>query len=153
MIDGSFRLTAEPLPIVAFPGKVCGCLKDGNWRGHTDGLSRTPFLENEGKTASIWLTFADIESSGGATTLIPGSHCFIEKMAVDPEFRAIKEKNNTYTAEDNLLQQPRLVCAYGFTKIGNQEEELSARQTIHERFNSDHLEMMDHQMKQLIGLV
>ena len=39
------------------------------------------------------------------------------------------------------------------TKIGNQEEELSARQTIHERFNSDHLEMMDHQMKQLIGLV
>ena len=146
MIDGSFRLTAEPLPIVAFPGKVCGCLKDGNWRGHTDGLSRTPFLENEGKTASIWLTFADIESSGGATTLIPGSHCFIEKMAVDPEFRAIKEENNTYAAEDNLdglnwnpkgitlkaggvfffndqtidsasgnlLQQPRLVCVYGY---------------------------------------
>ena len=44
MIDGSFRLTAEPLPIVAFPGKV----------------------------------------------------------AVDPEFRAIKEENNTYAAEDNL---------------------------------------------------
>ena len=38
-------------------------------------------------------------------------------------------------------------------EIGNQEEELSARQTIHERFNSDHLEMMNHQMKQLIGLV
>ena len=105
-----------------------------------------PFLENEGKTASIWLTFADIESSGGATTLIPGSHCFIEKMAVDPEFRAIKEENNTYAAEDNLdglnwnpkeitlkaggvfffndqtidsasgnlLQQPRLVCVYGY---------------------------------------
>lgn len=36
---------------------------------------------------------------------------------------------------------------------GNQEEELSARRTIHERFNSDHLEMMDDQMKQLIGLV
>ncbi|HHZ92591.1 TPA: hypothetical protein EYN98_13570 [Candidatus Poribacteria bacterium] len=185
MIDGSFRLTAEPLPVVTFPGKVCGCLKDGNWRGHTDGLSRVPFLENEGKTACIWLTFADIESSGGATTLIPGSHCLIEKMAVDPEFRATKEKNNTYTAEDNLdglnwnpkevtlkaggvfffndqaihsasdnlLQQPRLICAYGFTQKGNQEEELSARRTIHGRFNSDHLEMMDDQMKQLIGLV
>ena len=51
------------------------------------------------------------------------------------------------------MQQPRFVCAYGFTKIGNQEEELSVRQTIHERFNSDHLEMMDHQMKQLLGLV
>ncbi|HIA66819.1 TPA: hypothetical protein EYN98_12300 [Candidatus Poribacteria bacterium] len=97
MIDGSFRLTAEPLPIVTFPGKVCGCLKDGNWRGHTDGLSRIPFLESEGKTASIWLTFADIGSSGGATTLIPGSHCLIEKMAADPEFRA-----KSYTAEDNL---------------------------------------------------
>ena len=48
MIDGSFRLTAEPFPTVTFPEKVCGCLKDGNWRGHTDGLSR-PFLENEGK--------------------------------------------------------------------------------------------------------
>ena len=67
-------------------------------------------------------------------------------MAVDPEFRATKEKNNTYTAEDNLdglnwnpkevtlkaggvfffndqtidsasdnlLQQPRLVCVYGY---------------------------------------
>ena len=58
-----------------------------------------------------------------------------------------------HSASDNLLQQPRFVCAYGFTKIENQEEELSARQTIHERFNSDHLEMMDHQMKQLIGLV
>ena len=90
MIDGSFRLTAEPLPVVTFPGKVSGCLKDGNWRGHTDGLSRVPFLENEGKTACVWLTFADIESSGGATTLIPGSHCLIEKMAVDPEFRATK---------------------------------------------------------------
>ena len=180
MIDGSFRLTAEPLPVVTFSGKVCGCLKDGNWRGHTDGLSRIPFLENEGKAACVWLTFADIESSGGATTLVPGSHHLIEKMAADPEFRT-----KSYTAEDNLdglnwnpkevtlkaggvfffydqaihsasdnlLQQPRLICAYGFTRKGSQEEELSARRTIHERFNSAHLEMMDDQMKQLIGLV
>ena len=185
LIDGSFRLTDEPLPIVTFPGKVCGCLKDGNWRGHTDGLSRIPFLEREGKAVSIWLTLADIEPSGGATTLIPGSHWLIEKMAVDPEFRAKKERNNTYTTEDNLdgldwnpkeitlkaggifffndqaihsasdnlLRQPRLICAYGFTKRGNQEEELSARQGIHKRFNSDHLEIMDDQMKRLIGLV
>ena len=185
LIDGSFRLTDEPLPIVTFPGNVCGCLKDGNWRGHTDGLSRIPFLEREGKAVSIWLTLADIEPSGGATTLIPDSHWFIEKMAVDPEFRAKKERNNTYTTEDNLdgldwnpkeitlkaggifffndqaihsasdnlLRQPRLICAYGFTKRGNQAEELSARQSIHERFNSDHLETMDDQMKRLIGLV
>ena len=106
-------------------------------------------------------------------------------MAVDPEFRAKKERNNTYTTEDNLdgldwnpkeitlkaggifffndqaihsasdnlLRQPRLICAYGFTKRGNQAEELSARQGIHKRFNSDHLEIMDDQMKRLIGLV
>ena len=185
MIDGPFRLTAEPLPIVTFPGKVCGCVKDGNWRGHTDGLSRVPFLESEGKAASIWLAGADIEASGGATTLVPGSHRLIEKMAADPEFRAVKEKNNTYIAEDNLdglnwnpkeitlkaggvfffndqaihsasdnlRQQPRLICAYGFTKKGTQEEELTARQTIHGRFNSNHLEIMGDQMKQLIGLM
>ena len=58
-----------------------------------------------------------------------------------------------HSASDNLLQQPRLICAYGFARKGNQEEELSARRTIHERFNSDHLEIMDDKMKQLIGLV
>jgi len=36
---------------------------------------------------------------------------------------------------------------------GIKKKSLSARRTIHERFNSDHLEMMDDQMKQLIGLV
>ena len=58
-----------------------------------------------------------------------------------------------HSASDNLLQQPRLICAYGFTKTGTQEEELTARQTIHGRFNSNHLEMMGDQMKELIGLM
>jgi len=185
MIDGSFRLSAEPIPVVTFFGKVCGCLKNGNWRSHTDGFSNTPFLEREGSFANAWLTFADIEPSGGAMTAVPGSHYLIEKAAADPQFRAEKEKNNAYTAKDNLdgldwnpeeialkaggvffydgqvihsasdnlRQQPRLVCLYNFTQKGNQEKELNARQTIHERLNSDHLKMMDDQMKQLVGLV
>ena len=185
MIDGPFRLNTEPIPIVTFSGKVCGCLKDGNWRGHTDGFSDSPFLEREGSFANAWLTFADIEPSGGAMTVIPGSHYLIERAAVDPQFRAEKEENNVYTAKenldgldwnpeevtlkaggvffydgqlvhsasDNLLQQPRLVCAYTFIQKGGQEKELNARRAIHERFNPNHLKVMDDQMKQLVGLV
>lgn len=81
---------------------MCGCLKNGNWRGHTGGFSSTPFLEQEGSFANAWLTFADIEPSGGAMTAVPGSHHLIEKAASEPQFRAEKEKNNAYTAEDNL---------------------------------------------------
>ena len=58
-----------------------------------------------------------------------------------------------HSALDNLLQQPRLICLYVFAKRGDQKEELNARQTVHDRFNSDHLKVMDSQMKQLIGLV
>jgi len=47
MIDGSFRLLAEPIPVVTFFREVCGCLKNGNWRSHTDGFSNAPFLERE----------------------------------------------------------------------------------------------------------
>ena len=185
MIDGPFRLSAEPIPVVTFPGKVCGNLKSGNWRGHTDGFSNTPFLEREGSFANAWLAFADIEPSGGAMTAIPSSHYLIEKAITEPKFRAEKEKNNVYTAgsnlegldwnpeeivlkaggvffydgqvihsaSDNMMQQPRLVCLYNFTQKGDREKEVNARQTIHERFNSEHLKMIDDQMKQLVGLV
>ena len=185
MIDGPFRLNTEPIPIVTFPGKVCGCLKNGDWRGHTDGFSNSPFLEREGRFANLWLTFADIEPMGGAMTVIPGSHYWIETSVANPQFRAEKENNNSYTAEenldgldwnpqevtlqaggvffyegqvihsasDNLLPQPRLVCAYTFIQKGEPEEERNARQTTHQRFNSDHLNVMDDQMKQLVGLI
>ena len=102
MIDGPFRLSAEPIPVTTFSGKVCGNLKSRNWRGHTDGFSNTPFLEREGSFANAWLTFADIEPSGGAMTAVPGSHYLIEKAASEPKFRAEKEKDNLYTAENNL---------------------------------------------------
>ena len=58
-----------------------------------------------------------------------------------------------HSASDNMTQQPRLVCLYNFTQKGNREKEVNARQTIHERFNSEHLKKMDDQMKQLVGLV
>ena len=122
---------------------------------------------------------------GGAMTVIPGSHYWIETAVANPQFRAEKENNNSYTAEenldgldwnpqevtlqaggvffyegqvihsasDNLLPQPRLVCAYTFIQKGELEEEINARQTIHRRFNSDHLNVMDDQMKQLVGLI
>ena len=35
-------------------------------------------------------------------TAVPGSHYLIEKAAADLQFRAEKEKNNAYTAKDNL---------------------------------------------------
>ena len=37
--------------------------------------------------------------------------------------------------------------------IGGQEKELNARRAIHERFNPNHLKVMDDQMKQFVGLV
>ena len=58
-----------------------------------------------------------------------------------------------HSASDNLLQQPRLVCTYTFIQKGGQEKELNARRTIHERFNPNHLKVMDDQMKQLVGLM
>ena len=64
--------------------------------------SPTRLFLREESFANAWLTFADIKPSGRAMTVIPGSHYLIERAAADPQFRAEKEKNNAYTAEENL---------------------------------------------------
>jgi len=98
--------------------------------------------------------------SGEVGTLAPGTSADLSVLRWNPEEIALKaggvffyDGQVIHSASDNLRQQPRLVCLYNFTQKGNQEKELNARQTIHERFNSDHLKMMDDQMKQLVGLV
>jgi hypothetical protein len=180
MIDGSFRLSSEPIPVVTFPGDVCGCLSRGNWRGHTDGFSNRPFLEREGSFAHAWLTFADIEPGGGAMTAVPGSQYFIDRAVKDPKFRAEKEERNSYNADENydgLDWNPVEITAkaggvffYDGQVIHSASDNLrdqprlvclynyskrdaaESRETIESRFNPEHLKVMDAEMRRLIGL-
>ncbi|MCX5659456.1 MAG: phytanoyl-CoA dioxygenase family protein [Planctomycetota bacterium] len=103
MIDGPFRLGGTPIVVVTFRGKVGGNAQDDNWIGHLDGLPTEPFEKIAHQRASLWVAFADVAPTGGAMTVVPGSHRHVhQRVAADPAWVERRRKENQYTRQDGI---------------------------------------------------
>ncbi|MCX5659687.1 MAG: phytanoyl-CoA dioxygenase family protein [Planctomycetota bacterium] len=103
MIDGPFRLGGTPIVTVTFRGKVSGNVQDDNWCGHLDGLPAEPFEKIAHQRASLWLAMADIAPTGGAMTVVPGSHRHVHRrVATDPAWVERRRKDNQYTRQNGI---------------------------------------------------
>ena len=69
-------------------------------------------------------------------TAIPGSHYLIETAIKNPQFRAEKKKNNSYTAENNLAEldysQPQEITFQAGGVFSTMDRLSIVHQTIYE---------------------
>jgi hypothetical protein len=176
LLHGEVALLNEPIAVVSFTGKICGNLTDGNWIGHTDGWPTGPVKDRVGTTASIWLNFRDLTPGGGAMTMIPGSHWWLDKAVADPAFLERKKKDNGYTVKENLpglAWEPIELClraggvfVYNGYTIHNASDNkheaprqvclynfvtrAAINKTMEQRFDPKHLAVMSPELRKLV---
>jgi hypothetical protein len=107
MLDGPFRLESTPIVVVTFTGVVCGDIQTSNWLGHLDGVPTEPFEKIAHAKCSLWVSFADIETMGGAMVVVPGSHRHVHRRALsDPAWAEYRCRDNLYTRQYNIEGMP-----------------------------------------------